>query len=113
MLFTCRANFLQITDNDIDRRIDASRQYLLPARYLSGQKVATSLTESAVNSRVAKRIVKNQQMRWSQTNAHLMLQVRAAMITGNLRQRLLVQPDLSLLPAHPILQQTPPLLRAA
>jgi hypothetical protein len=82
-------------------------------RYRSGQRVATSLAESAVNSLVAKRMAKNQQMRWSQTGAHLMLQVRAAMMNGNLRQRVREQPDLTLLPVHPIFQPTPPLLRAA
>ena len=54
------------------------------ARYRSGQRVATSLAESAVNSLVAKRMVKDQQMRWSLRGAHLMLQVRAAMTNGNL-----------------------------
>ena len=58
------------------------------ARYRSGRRVATSFAESAVNSLDAKRMVKNQQMRWSQTGAHLMLQVRAAMTNGNLRERL-------------------------
>ena len=54
------------------------------ARYRSGQRVATSLAESAVNSLVAKRMVKHQQMRWSQRGAHLMLQVRAAMTNGKI-----------------------------
>jgi hypothetical protein len=42
------------------------------ARYRSGRRIATSLAESAVNSLVAKRMVKKQQMRWSQRGAHLM-----------------------------------------
>jgi hypothetical protein len=58
------------------------------ARYRAGRRVSTSLAESAVNSLVAKRMVKSQQMRWSPSGAHLMLQVRAAMVNGNLRQRL-------------------------
>ena len=58
------------------------------ARHRAGRRVSTSLAESAVNSLVAKRMVKNQQMRWSPSGAHLMLQVRAAMVNGNLRQRL-------------------------
>jgi hypothetical protein len=57
------------------------------ARYRSGPRIATSLAESAVNSLVAKRMMKNQQMRWSQKGAHLMLQVRAAETNGNLRER--------------------------
>ena len=62
------------------------------ARYRSGRRVATSVAEFPVNSLVAKRMVKNQEMRWSQRGAHLMLQVRAAMMNGNLRQRLREQP---------------------
>ena len=83
------------------------------ARYRSGRRVATSLAEAAVNSLVAKRMVKNQQMRWSQRGAHLMLQVRAAMINGNLRQRFREQPDMPTLPVLAILQPIRPLLKAA
>ena len=83
------------------------------ARYRSGQRVATSLAESAVNSLVAKRMVKDQQMRWSLRGAHLMLQVRAAMTNGNLRERLREQPDMPTLVVPAFLQPTPPLLRAA
>ena len=39
-----------------------------------------------------------------------MLQVRAAVMNGNLRQRLREQPDLPVLPVHPIFQPTPPFL---
>ena len=62
-----------------------------------------------MNSLVAKRMVKSQQMRWSPSGAHLMLQVRAAMVNGNLRQRLRHKPDLPTLPLplHPIFQPTP------
>ena len=63
------------------------------ARYRARRRISTSLAESAVNSLVAKRMVKSQQMRWSPSGAHLMLQVRAAM-NGNLRQRLRHKPDL-------------------
>jgi hypothetical protein len=83
------------------------------ARYRGGRRVSTSLAESAVNSLVAKRMVKNQQMRWSPSGANLMLQVKAAMVNGNLRQRLRHKPNLPALPLHPIFQPTPPLLRAA
>ena len=66
------------------------------ARYREGA-ASTSLAESAVNSLVAKRMVKSQQTRWFPSGAHLMLQVRAAMVNGNLRQRLRT-PDLPPLP---------------
>ena len=83
------------------------------ARYRSGRRIATSLAESAVNSLVARRMVKNQQMRWSQKGAHLMLQVRAAVTNGDLRERYREKHDLSVLPLHPFFQPVPPLLQAA
>jgi hypothetical protein len=83
------------------------------ARYLAGRRISTSLAESAINSLVAKKMVKNQQMRWSPSSAHLVLQVRVAMANGNLRQRLRQKPDLPARPLHPIFQPAPPLLRAA
>jgi hypothetical protein len=63
---------------------------------------ASNLAESAVNSLAAKRMVKNQQMRWSPSGAHLMLQVRVAVVNGNPRQRLRQKLDLPALPLHPI-----------
>ena len=83
------------------------------ARYRAGRRVSTSLAESAVNSLIAKRMVKSQHMRWSPSGAHLMLQVRVAMVNGNLRQRLREKPDLPAPPLQPIFQPTPPLLRSA
>ena len=80
-------------------------------RYRSGRRIATSLAESAVNSLVAKRMVKNQQMRWLQRGAHLMLQVRAAMINGNLRHRLREPPDMLELSLPAFLQPMPSLLK--
>jgi hypothetical protein len=50
------------------------------ARYRSGRRITTALAESAVNSVAARRKVKKQQMRWSKRGAHLMLQVRAAVM---------------------------------
>jgi hypothetical protein len=41
-----------------------------------------------VNSLVGKRMVKKQQMRWSLHGAHMLMQVRAAEINGELRNRL-------------------------
>ena len=58
------------------------------ARYRSGRLIATALAESAVNSVAARRMVKKQQMRWSKHGAHLMPQVRAAVMNGNLREQL-------------------------
>lgn len=82
-------------------------------RYRAGLRVATTLAESAVNSLVGKRMVKKQQMRWSQHGAHMLMQVRTADINGELRDRLRApfrQPE----PNVPsMFKPKPPLLRAA
>ena len=54
------------------------------ARYRLGKRIATSLAESSVNTLVAKRFVKKQQMRWSRPGAHYLLKVRTAVINGDL-----------------------------
>jgi hypothetical protein len=83
------------------------------ARYRAGLRVATTLAESAVNSLVAKRMVKKQQMRWSQHGAHMLMHVRTAEINGGLRDRLRArfrEPE----PQVPSLfKPKPPLLQAA
>jgi hypothetical protein len=83
------------------------------ARYRSRRRIATALAESGVNSLVARRMVKKQQMQWSKRGAHLLLQVRAAV--GDLRERLTYKPPEQ---AHRsriawIFEPTPPLLKAA
>jgi len=85
------------------------------ARYRSGRRIASSLAESAVDSLVARRMVKKQQMQWSLKGAHRMLQVRAAVLNGDLRERLAWQPPK---PTHRhhltwMFEPTPPLLKAA
>jgi len=82
-------------------------------RYRAGLRVATTLAESAVNSLVGKRMVKKQQMRWSRHGARMLMQVRAAEINGELRNRLRA-PFRQLEPVVPSLfKPKPPLLRAA
>ncbi|MBB3149835.1 hypothetical protein FHS21_006292 [Phyllobacterium trifolii] len=82
-------------------------------RYRAELRVATTLAESAVNSLVAKRMVKKQQMRWSLHGPHMLMQVRTAEVNGELRDRLRTQfrrPE----PNVPSLfKPKPPLLRAA
>jgi hypothetical protein len=41
--------------------------------------------ESTVNQVVSKRMVKQQQMRWTQKGAHLLLQIRTQALNGDLR----------------------------
>jgi hypothetical protein len=85
------------------------------AHYRSGRRIASSLAESAVGSLVARRIVKKQQMQWSLHGAHRMLQVRTAVLNGDLSDRLAWQPPE---PTHRyrlawMFEPIPPLLRAA
>ena len=51
-----------------------------------GERIASSFAESAVNQVVSKRMVKKQQMKWSERGAHLLLQVRTQVLNGVLRQ---------------------------
>jgi len=57
------------------------------ARYRAGKRISSSSAEASVNTLVAKRFVKKQQMRWSRTGAHYLLKVRAAVINGDLSER--------------------------
>ena len=45
-------------------------------RYRPGERIASGFVESAVNQVVSKRMVKHQQMQWTQRGAHLLLQIR-------------------------------------
>ncbi len=55
-------------------------------RFRPGDPIASGFVESAVNQVVAKRFVKQQQMRWSDQNAHRLLQVRTAELNRQLRR---------------------------
>lgn len=85
------------------------------ARYRSGRRIASSLAESAVDTLVARRMVKKQQMQWSLKGAHRMLQVRAAVLNGDFSKRLAWRPPE---PTHRyhfawMFEPIPPLLKAA
>jgi hypothetical protein len=54
-------------------------------RHRHGEPIATGFVESAVNQVVSKRMVKKQQMRWTPTGAHQLLQVRARVLNKQLR----------------------------
>ena len=82
-------------------------------RHRHGLRVASTLAEAAVNSLVGKRMAKSQQMRWSTRGAHMLMQVRAADINGELRDRLRGEFRRPAPPVHPIFRPKPPLLRVA
>ncbi len=52
-------------------------------RYRNGERISTGFVESTVNYVVSKRMVKKQQMRWSQRGAHLLLQIRTRVLNGD------------------------------
>jgi hypothetical protein len=52
-------------------------------RYRHGERISTGFVESTVNDVVSKRMVKKQQMRWSQRGAHLLLQIRTRVLNGD------------------------------
>jgi hypothetical protein len=54
-------------------------------RYRYGEIISTAFAESTINQVVSKRMVKKQQMRWSQRGAHLLLQIRTRVLNGELR----------------------------
>jgi len=57
-------------------------------RYHARKPISTALAESAVNQVIKARMGKSQQMRWSPQGAHLLAQVRCAVLNGNLLARL-------------------------
>ena len=67
----------------------ATNQAFIPDygdRHRNHETISTAFTESAVNQLVSKRMVKQQQMHWSQRGAHLLLQVRAQVLNNELRE---------------------------
>ena len=63
-----------------------NNRHLIPnygERYRNGEAIATGFVESTVNQVVSRRMVKKQQMRWSQRGAHLLLQIRTHVLHGD------------------------------
>jgi hypothetical protein len=56
--------------------------------YREHKPISTAMAESAVNQVVNARMCKCQQMRWTPGGAHLLAQVRCAVINGNLATKL-------------------------
>ena len=54
--------------------------------YRHDEIISTSFVESTVKYVVSKRIVKKQQMRWTQRGAHLLLQTRVQLLIYDLRK---------------------------
>ena len=54
-------------------------------RYRYREVISTAFVESTVNQMISKRLVKQQQMRWTKKRADLLLQVRAQVLNEDLR----------------------------
>ena len=54
------------------------------ARHRKGLPISSSIAESAVNQVVSHRMAKKRQMRWTDEGAHCMVQVRVAVLNGEL-----------------------------
>ena len=74
--------FFEYLDNNKGTLIDYGK------RYRAAKPISTAMAESAVNQVVNARMCKRQQMRWSPRGAHLLAQVRCAVINGDLTTRL-------------------------
>src|SRR5271167_3000953 len=55
-------------------------------RYRHREKISTAFAESAVNQVVSKRMAKTQQMRWTESGAHNLLQIRTKVLNDQLRE---------------------------
>jgi len=55
-------------------------------RYRHGETISTATAESTVNQVISKRMVKRQQMQWSQRGAHLLLQTRTQVLNEELEE---------------------------
>jgi hypothetical protein len=53
-------------------------------RYRNGETISSAFVESVVNQVISKRMVKQQQMRWTPKGAHLLLQVRTRVLNQEL-----------------------------
>lgn len=69
--------------------LEANREYVVNYgwRYRRGMPISSSIAESAVNEVVSLRCTKKRQMRWTNKGAHLLIQVRVAVLNGELEMR--------------------------
>jgi hypothetical protein len=68
--------------------IDNNRDFIpnYGERYRHGETISTAIAESTVNQVISKRMVKRQQMQWSQRGAHLLLQTRTRVLNDELEE---------------------------
>jgi hypothetical protein len=66
--------------------VDNNRDFIpnYGERFRQGEAISTAFVESTVNQVISKRMVKRQQMQWSQRGAHLLLQCRTRVLNDEL-----------------------------
>jgi len=75
-------------DSSVNTAYIADNQAYIPDygdRHHNGERISSAFAESAVNQLVGRRMVKRQQMHWTKRGTHLLLQVRAQVMNGDLR----------------------------
>ncbi len=82
-----RAKKLLKAVSEFHHYIEANRTFIpnYGDRHRHGERIATSFAESTVNQVISKRMVKKQQMRWTEWGAHRLLQVRTRVLNKELR----------------------------
>jgi len=74
------SEFFNYISNNINIIVDYGK------RWREGKRISTAFVESLVNYFVSKRFCKKQQMQWSKSGAHLLVQVRAKVLNNELIQ---------------------------
>jgi hypothetical protein len=82
--------------------LESNERYLVNygRRYRAGLPISSAPAESAVNQLVSARMAKKRQMRWSDEGAHALVQVRAALLNGDLKERARPVPWYRTLPSY-------------
>jgi hypothetical protein len=75
-------------DREFGNSIAADRAFIPDDgdRQRNGERISTAFAESAVNQLASRRMLKQQQMRWTERGAHLSLQIRTQVPNGDLRK---------------------------
>jgi len=68
--------------------VDHNRDFIpnYGERFRQGEAISTAFVESTANQVISKRMVKRQQMQWSQRGAHLLLQCRTGVLNEELEE---------------------------
>ena len=64
------------------------------ARYRDGKRIASTATEASVNNLVARRMVRKQQVCWSERGANLLIQVCVSIANGDFADRPAYRPPI-------------------